>query len=375
MAEAQAAAGALSGAARVFFAVALAALIGFIAYVGRGVIIPVVFAGFVSFQIFWLKQTIKHGPLVGRFLPNWLCYVFAFAAIGSLFIFVIDIVRDNAETLIAEVPLYEARLRDLSQEGLNYLRNNGLISPDFLGGVDEIRRNAIALINPLLSEIASSARTLTGGILTVLLYTIFILIERARIFHKINLLSPSSRGRRVVNETMADIGAMVRQYITVKTGSNLVTATLGYIVMRLVGVDFAGFWALLIFVLTFIPIIGAPIAIAAPVLLALVQPDGGFSKAILLLAILASVDQVMSSVVEPRFMGRSLNLSPLVILLSLAVWGSLWGFAGLLLAVPVTVTVMIILTQFPSTRPIAILLSDSGRIAPIKTPGLPPKVA
>jgi predicted PurR-regulated permease PerM len=67
-------------------------------------------------------------------------------------------------------------------------------------------------------------------------------------------------------------------------------------------------------------------------------------------------------------MGKSLNLSPLVILLSLSVWGSLWGFAGALLAVPMTVTVMIILTQFASTRPIAILMSDSGRIAAIKHP-------
>jgi predicted PurR-regulated permease PerM len=74
----------------------------------------------------------------------------------------------------------------------------------------------------------------------------------------------------------------------------------------------------------------------------------------------------MSAAIEPRLIGKSLNLSPLVILLSLAVWGSLWGFAGLLLAVPITVTIMIILTQFGSTRPIAILLSDSGEIAPIK---------
>jgi predicted PurR-regulated permease PerM len=138
--------------------------------------------------------------------------------------------------------------------------------------------------------------------------------------------------------------------------------------MRLVGVDFAGFWALLIFVLNFIPIIGAISAISAPVLLALVQPDGGADKALLALVLLVGVEQTMSSVIEPRLIGRTVNLSPLVILLSLAVWGTLWGFAGLLLAVPITVTVMIILTQFPDTRWAAILLSDSGQIAPIKHP-------
>ncbi len=366
----------LLGEARVFFALALAVLIGFVAYVGRGVIIPVLFAGFVSFLIFTLKQTIKSGPLIGRFLPNWLCYLFAFALIASLFIFIIDIVRDNAKTLVDQAPLYETRLRDLTADGVSYLRNLGIVSEDFLGGVEEIRRTALELINPVLSEIANSARALTGGVITVLLYTVFMLIERAQIFHKISLVSPGSRERRVVNETIADIGVMVRQYITVKTGSNLITATVSYLIMKfVVGVDFAGFWALLIFVLNFVPIIGAPIAITAPVLLALIQPDGGPRDALLALALLIGTDQIMSSVVEPRLIGRSLNLSPLVILLSLGVWGTLWGFAGLLLAVPVTVTVMIILTQFPSTRPVAILLSDSGKIAPIKHAMPPPKVA
>ncbi|MCA8888526.1 MAG: AI-2E family transporter, partial [Parvularculaceae bacterium] len=104
-----------------------------------------------------------------------------------------------------------------------------------------------------------------------------------------------------------------------------------------------------------------------PVILALIQPDGGgVHKAAMALVFLVGAEQIMSSGIEPRLVGRSVNLSPLVILLSLAVWGTLWGFAGALLAVPITVTVMIILTQFESTRPIAILLSDNGDIAPIK---------
>ena len=73
----------------------------------------------------------------------------------------------------------------------------------------------------------------------------------------------------------------------------------------------------------------------------------------------------MSSLIEPRLIGRTLNLSPLIILLSLGVWGAIWGFAGALMAVPITVTIMIIFTQFNATRPIAVLLSDNGEIAPI----------
>jgi predicted PurR-regulated permease PerM len=193
------------------------------------------------------------------------------------------------------------------------------------------------------------------------------LIERARIFKKIGLLGSNDRQRSVINETIADIGVMVRQYITVKTLSNLVTATMSYVIMLIIGVQFAGFWALLIFVLNYIPIFGAASAITLPVLLSLVQPDGGGVRMALIAAVsLIGAEQVMSNGIEPRIVGRTLNLSPLVILFSLGVWGSIWGFAGLLLSVPITVTVMIVLSQFRSTRAVAIMMSDNGEIAPLK---------
>lgn len=359
---------AMGGQARAFFGLALAVLIGFVAYIGRGVAIPLIVAGFLCFIIYTLKETIKSGPLIGRFLPNWLCYLFAFAAIGSTFIFFIEIVRNNAEALVAAAPLYEARLRDLSQEAIGFIQSLGVLPEDFVGGVEELRQSALGMINPILSEVGASVRVLTANVVTIFLYTVFMLLERGRIFRKIDLVSADAAQRQAVNDTIGDIGAMVREYVTVKTATNLVTATASYLIMRLIGVDFAGFWALLIFVLNFIPIVGAISAITAPVILSLVQPTGGVDTALLALVLLVGADQIMSSLIEPRLIGRSLNLSPLVILLSLAVWGTLWGFAGMLLAVPITVTVMIILTQFPATRPIAILLSDSGRIAEIKRP-------
>ena len=98
----------------------------------------------------------------------------------------------------------------------------------------------------------------------------------------------------------------------------------------------------------------------------IVQPGGGLVNALILLGFMIGAEQTMSSVIEPRLIGRTLNLSPLVILFSLAVWGSLWGFTGILLAIPMTITVMIIMTQFHVTRPVAILLSDNGDIAEMK---------
>ena len=355
-----------AGLKRVFLALSIAVLTGLIAYVGRSIIIPVIVATFLSFLIFTLKQSVLNLPAVGRFFPGWLAYILAFAAIGSLFIVFIEIIRSNADALIEAAPLYQNRLQQISQDAIASVKELGFIPAEFVGGFDSARSRALSMIDPFLREFGSSVRSLASSSITIFLYTIFMLLERGRIFKKINIVSSGHGQQEAVNETITEIGELIKQYITVKTVTNLITASISFTIMYFIGVDFAGFWALLIFILNYIPIVGAVTAISLPVTLLLVQPEGGgVQQALLALGLLVGAEQTMSSAIEPRLIGRTLNLSPLVILLSLAVWGAIWGFAGMLLAVPITVTVMIFLTQFESTRPIAIFLSDNGQIAKI----------
>ena len=366
-------------AARTFYTLAIAVLFGFIVYIGRGVLIPFVVAVFLCFLIFTLKENVKRLPVVGDYMPDWVGYLFAFVLIGGGMVLFVEIIRSNVETLLEAWPSYEERLEGLAKDAIASFRSIDFLPPELLGGVEQIQQSALDLIRPLLSQAAGSLRALTSNFLTfitVFLYLVFMLIERGRIFKKISLLGADDRQRRIINETISDIGVMVRQYITVKTLSNLFTATMSYVIMLIIGVQFAGFWALLIFVLNYIPIFGAASAITLPVLLCLVQPDGGGVRMALIAAVsLIGAEQVMSNGVEPRLVGRTLNLSPLIILFSLGVWGSLWGFAGLLLSVPITVTVMIVLSQFAPTRPIAILMSDNGEIAALKHPHPAPSAA
>ncbi len=361
-----------AGIARSFHALAIAIMIGFIAYIGRGVLMPLVVAGFLGFLIYTLKENVRRTPFVGQYIPNWCGFLIAFLLIGASAMLFVEIIRSNVETLLEEWPNYEARLSAIFKDGLAIVRSMDFLPRELVGGVEQLQQSAVSLIRPVLAQIAGSLSSLTSNFLTfitIFLYLVFMLIERGRIFKKINLLGANARERRVINETLGDIAAMVRQYITVKTMSNLITASVSYAIMLIIGIQFAGFWALLIFVLNYIPIFGAASAITLPVMLALVQPDGGGLRlSIITLVSLIGAEQIMSNGIEPRIVGRSLNLSPLVILFSLSVWGALWGFAGLLLSVPITVTVMIIMTQFKSTRPIAIMLSDDGKIADIKHP-------
>ncbi|WP_375201352.1 AI-2E family transporter [Hyphococcus sp.] len=362
--------------ARTFYTLAVAVLVGFIAYVGRGVLIPFVVAGFLAFLIYTLKENVKRIPVIGNYMPDWVGYLFAFVLIGAGMVLFVEIIRANVETLLEAWPSYERRLEALATDAIDFVRTSSFLPAELLGGVEQIQQSALGLIRPLLSQAAGSLRSLTSNFLTfitVFLYLVFMLIERGRIFKKISLLGADDRQRLAINETIADIGVMVRQYITVKTFSNLVTASLSYVILLIIGVQFAGFWALLIFTLNYIPIFGAPMAMTLPVMLALVQPDGGgLRMALITLVCLIGSDQVMANGVEPRLVGRSLNLSPLIVLFTLGVWGSLWGFAGLLLSVPITVTVMIVLSQFRSTRPIAIMMSDNGEVAAVKHAPLSP---
>jgi len=372
----------IGGLGRLFYGLGLAVLLGLIIYVGRAALIPLVVAAFLSFLIVSLKTTIQATPRVGRRIPDTIAFLVGFFVIGGGFVLFVEIVRSNVETLVEAAPAYQERLRAITGDVLDRARASGLIPADFVLGVDQVRREGLRIITPILSDVASGARALAGNLVTIFLYTAFMLVERRALIVKIGLMAQDHGDRAAINEILGDIGDLVRRYISIKTLTGLIVAGLSYVVLLVLGVDFAGFWALLILILNFIPIIGAITAITLPVLLALVQPEGGgIGLAALTLALLTACEQFTSSAVEPRLMGRSLNLSPLVILLSLSVWGAAWGIAGMLLCVPIMVALMLCLSQFHTTRPIAILMSQNGKISPIKrdarrlnpeAPGAPP---
>ena len=136
--------------------------------------------------------------------------------------------------------------------------------------------------------------------------------------------------------------------------------------MSSVGVDFAGFWAVMVFFFYYIPTVGSIMAIIAPALLTLIQFDN-LTPFLIVLLVFGSIQVVTANVIEPAIMGRSLNLSPLVVIVSLIVWGTIWGVVGMFLCVPIMVVALIVLAQFETTRPVAVLLSADGRI-PESTP-------
>jgi predicted PurR-regulated permease PerM len=142
---------------------------------------------------------------------------------------------------------------------------------------------------------------------------------------------------------------------------SLLTGGISYVILLLFGIDYAFLWAFLIFIFNYIPYIGSLVATLLPSVFAIIQFGSLWSFVWVFISI-EVVQLVVGNYVEPKVMGRSLNLSPLVVVLALSFWGYIWGLLGMFLSVPITSILLITMAQFPATRNVAILLTENGKL-------------
>ena len=200
---------------------------------------------------------------------------------------------------------------------------------------------------------------LAGNLFVILIFIIFILLEVERMASRVELAFSEERAASVL-QIMGDINRNVQRYIVIKVIFSALTATGSVIVMWLFGLDFFLLFGVIIFLFNFIPYVGSWAATLMPSAVALVQFESPLT-ALWLVLLLSVVQVIFGTFMEPRFHGRNLNLSPLLILLALAFWGWLWGVVGMILAIPIMVTLRIALEQVEATRPLSILMSNVGK--------------
>ena len=215
--------------------------------------------------------------------------------------------------------------------------------------------SAEALTNLCFSALYT-VTSMASALVTVMLWVSIVLLFSSI---KVVGLFPNRDERREALEAFRRIRDGVEQYVWVQTVTGLAIAIASWIAMAVIGLDNAIFWAFLIFIASYIPVIGGVIGVLAPPVFALIQFPS-FWPAVILLAVLQVIQFVVGNIILPRMQGDSLNMDPVVVLLSLAFWGVIWGLAGMFLSTPLTVMAMIILAQFPGTRGVAILLSADG---------------
>jgi predicted PurR-regulated permease PerM len=225
------------------------------------------------------------------------------------------------------------------------------------GSVNEL----LVKFNPAqyLGLVAASLQGFVSGAILVLVYVGFILASRHAGERKVVRLFRSRDNRHEALRIFLRIRDSIEAYLWIQTVTGAMIGAASWVVMVTVGLSNPVFWAFLIFIVNYVPIFGAAAAIVLPALFAVVQFDSWLQGGVIL-GSLFLITFVVGNIVLPRMQGDSLNMDPLVVLLSLAFWGALWGLSGMFLSTPLTVLAMIILAQFEGSRWIAILLSRDG---------------
>ena len=188
--------------------------------------------------------------------------------------------------------------------------------------------------------------------LTLLLST-FLLLEGSHLREKV-IEAYSEEHPLLIS--LRDIGADVRAYVVAKSLIGVLTSACVWGLLKFAHVDFAFFWALIAFPLNFIPTVGAIAASLPPVLVAMIDPQLPSSSMWVVVIGLTLINAIIGSVLDPRYVGQKVKLSPLVVLLSMLLWGVLWGPIGMILAVPIMVSVKVIFSHTRGLEPVAILM-------------------
>lgn len=320
---------------------------------GQAILIPFILGLLLWFIGKELEATLDKISFIKTKFPTWLKHILSFGIIMIVLIFITNILTSNINSLAQSFEKYEPNFDAL------------ILQIDDWFGVDSKKalKNYSGNLNfgNILQLLFSSITDIISNGFMILLYAVFILLEDASFKPKLKAIFVGKENEEKVDEILKKISTSISSYFGLKTLLSLITGSLSYVALRIIGVDAPEFWAFLIFILNFIPTIGSLIATIFPAIFCLFQ-FGTFTPSLLVLGIVGTIQVIVGNFLEPKIMGSSMNISPLVTILSLSIWGAIWGIIGMILSVPITVVTIIIFSQFEKTKSVAIMLSEKGEI-------------
>lgn len=332
-------------------------LIVYILHISKAITIPFVVAVFVWYLINAIARFYGERKWPGDIkLPRLACFVLSFVTFFGLMWFIYELVHQNIDDVIREAPKYQQSFGKVLTQVAN------LLQLDHTPTLREFFKENIAGfvdIGAIITEFARMLSSMAGKTLVVMFYLGFLLYEQRFFDRKIIMMIKDKGTEDRVRKVLKTIDVKIQRYIGVKAFVSALDSFLTFVILSVIGVDFAGFWGVMAFFLHFIPYAGSFVAIAMPVIISLIQ-FGDLSTSILTLACLCTSHAFLGHILDPYLMGNNLNLSPIFIITNLAMWGMIWGIPGMFLAIPILAIVTITLGQFDKTRPLAILISKTG---------------
>jgi len=318
------------------------------------ILTPLVLAIFLMFMIDGLARLLDNRV---KMLPDGWSLPVALILILLFFILSIWLIADGFGGFAAQVERFIARIdvMILDAAQLIELRNPPQLK-ELIGRLELKQLQAAA---PTLFKGLSGVAAIFAYAFFVLVYLGFLLASRDGFRRKIVVLFPEREDRKDAVHVFDRVREGVEGYIWVQTVTGLMIAAGCWAVMAAVGLENALFWAFLIFLLSYIPIIGGAVAGCAPALFAFVQFDT-YWQAIVLFVVIQVWLFVVGNLILPKMQAEDQNIDPVVVLLSLAFWGAIWGVTGAFLSTPLTVMAMAVMAEFKGSRWIAVLLSGDG---------------
>src|SRR5580698_1356768 len=286
----------------------------------------------------------------------------AIATCILVFAVVVYFIAGHAAQFVGKLITYQPRL-NLLLAGISrqlHVRMPHTVA-QLIGGID---------LGRVLPFVASGVQSLVQNGVLVLIYLGFLLASRRGFERKAVRLFRGRPGRHEALQVFLRVRDSLERYLYIQTVCGGAIAIGSWGLMMVIGLENAFFWSFLIFVIGYIPIVGAAIGILAPALFALLQFPT-YWQGLVLGASLLALSFIIGNIFMPRMQGRNLNVDPVMLLLSLAFWGAIWGVTGMFLSTPLTILVMVILAQFDGSRWIAILISADGDPHSL---GAPPRV-
>ncbi len=317
------------------------------------ILIPLILAMVIWFIIKEIRDFIDKVDWIKTTIPKWFRSTFSSLIVFSVLGIFASILGANINELKNALPLYESNVSQattLINETFNI--NLETAFSDYFVDFDfsQIIKNIIAQITSLF-----------GTVFMVLIYILFLFLEESVSSDKLKFIYDTESKHLQAKSLLADIDKSIGNYIALKTLVSVIAGVSSYIIISLLGINSPFFWAFLISLLNFVPVIGALVGVLFPTIIALLQ-FGEIEPALLVLFLVGTTQIIVGNIIEPKIVGKSLNVSSLIIILSLAVWGSIWGIFGMVISVPTTVIFIIIFSRFESTKNIAIILSEKGEI-------------
>lgn len=326
----------------------------FLLWVGSSIFIPLLIAAFLWYLMNAISDyyrrvlPYKNGPKIQKIIFDWTAYIATFATVcGVGYLFATQI-RPMFSELLTSLPTLQTKLIEFG----TYLSKSIGLTFD---------SNMIPNITKIAANIGTSIAGIAASMGMVLVYMIFMFIEQSTFNKKFTAMFPARRQYKKIRFILDSIDTNMKKYLFVKTSISAITGIASYFWLQIINVEFAGVWAFIVFITSYIPTIGAIVACGLPILYSLVSAPT-LQQPILTAVGLIGLQILFGNIIEPKLTGKTLNLSTLAILINLVVWGMIWGIAGMFFSVPLLVALYIICAQFDKTRWIAVLLSADGNI-------------